>query len=128
MRLLLFNLATDVDNPILGFATRWIHALAKRVECVRVITMRAGRVEVPDNVQVYSVGKERGYSEPRRALVFSRHLSRILRQDRIDICFSHMIPVFTILAAPAVKLRGIPIATWYAHPSLTWILKLAHHL
>jgi len=127
MKLLLFNLATDVDDPILGFTTRWIQALAKRVEFIHVITMRAGRVEVPENVRVYSVGKEKGYSEPRRAVEFYRYLFHILREDRIDACFSHMIPIFTVLAAPVLKVKRIPIMTWYAHPSLTWILKLAHH-
>lgn len=128
MRLLLFNLATDADDPILGFTTRWIAALAKRVEFIHVITMRAGRVEVPDNVQVHSIGKEKGYSEPRRAIEFYRHLFEVLRHDRIDACFSHMIPIFTVLAAPILKTKGIPIVTWYAHPSLTRTLKLAHHL
>ena len=128
MRLLLFNLATDADDPILGFTTRWIQALAKRVKFIHVITMRAGRVEVPENVRVYSVGKEKGYSEPRRVVEFYRHLFRVLRKDRIDACFSHMIPIFTVLAAPILKVKRIPIVTWYAHPSLTWLLKLAHHL
>jgi glycosyltransferase involved in cell wall biosynthesis len=128
MRLLLFNLATDLDDPILGFTTHWIRALAKRVESIQVITMRAGRVEVPGNVQVCSVGKEKDYSEPRRAAVFYRHLFRILREERIDVCFSHMMPLFTILAAPVLKRKGVPVVTWYAHPSLTWTLKLAHHL
>jgi glycosyltransferase involved in cell wall biosynthesis len=128
MRLLLFNLACDTDDPILGFTVRWICAMARRVDHIDVITMRAGRVEVPDNVRVYSAGKEKGYSEPRRAVEFFRHLLRILREDRIDVCFSHMIPIFTILAAPLLKLKGIPIVTWYAHLSLTWTLKLAHHL
>jgi glycosyltransferase involved in cell wall biosynthesis len=128
MRLLLFNLATDADDPILGFTTRWIQALAKRVEFTHVITMRAGRIEVPENVLVYSVGKEKGYSEPRRAVEFYRHLFYILREDRIDACFSHMIPIFTVLAAPVLKVKKISIVTWYAHPSLTWVLKLAHHL
>jgi glycosyltransferase involved in cell wall biosynthesis len=128
MRLLLFNLATDADDPILGFTTRWIQALAKRVEFIHVITMRAGRIEVPENVRVYSVGKEKGYSEPRRAVEFYRYLFRVLREDRIDACFSHMIPIFTVLAAPVLKVKKIPIVTWYAHPSLTWVLKLAHHL
>ncbi len=127
MRLLLFNLATDADDPILGFTTRWIQALAKRVEFIHVITMRAGRVEVPENVRVYSVGKEKGYSEPRRAVEFYRHLFRILREDRIDACFSHMIPIFTVLAAPVLKVKGIPIVTWYLHPTLTLTLKLAHY-
>jgi glycosyltransferase involved in cell wall biosynthesis len=129
MRVLLFNLVTDVDDPILGFTTRWIWALAKQMEFIHVITMQAGRIEVPGNVRVYSVGKEKGYSEPRRAVEFYKHLLRILHKDRIDVCFSHMIPAFTILAAPVLKLhRGIPIITWYAHRQVTTTLKLAHHL
>jgi len=128
MRLLWFNLATDADDPILGFATRWIQKMAERVDFIHVITMRAGRYDLPENVRVYSVGKEKGYSEPRRAVEFYRLLFRVLREDRIDACFSHMIPIFTVLAAPVLKARRIPIVTWYAHPSLTWTLKLAHHL
>jgi len=128
MRLLWFNLATDADDPILGFTTRWIEAMARRAEFIHVITMRAGRYELPENVRVYSVGKEKGYSEPRRAAEFYRYLFRVLREDRIDACFSHMIPIFTVMAAPILKARGIPVVTWYLHPSLTVTLKLAHHL
>src|SRR5215510_252045 len=123
MQILLFNLATDLDDPVLGFTTRWIWALAQRVERIHVITMRTGRVEMPDNVQVYSVGKEQGYSEPHRLVEFYRHLRRILRHDRIDLCFSHMMPLFTVLGAPILKLQGIPIVTWYTHRSLPWLLR-----
>lgn len=127
MRLLLFNLATDADDTVLGFTTRWISELAKRMESIDVITMRAGRLEVPDNVRVHSVGKEKGYGEPRRAVEFYRHLYRVLRESRPDACFSHMIPLFTVMAAPVLKIRRIPIVTWYAHPKLTTMLRLAHH-
>lgn len=127
MRILLFNLATDADDPLLGFTTRWIGALAERVEFIHVITMRVGRLDVPGNVQVYSVGKEKGYSEPRRVIEFYRFLFRILREDRIDACFSHMIPIFTVLAAPVLRPLSIPIVTWYAHRQVTPTLKLAHH-
>ncbi|MDH3445362.1 MAG: glycosyltransferase family 4 protein, partial [Deltaproteobacteria bacterium] len=116
------------DDPILGFTTRWICALAGRVETVDVVTMRKGLVEVPGNVRVYSVGKEKGYSEPRRVVEFYRLLGHILKESRIDACFSHMIPIFTVLAAPVLKAKGIPITTWYAHPSVTWILRVAHRL
>ena len=128
MRLLLFNLAMDADDPILGFATHWVSALAKRVESIHVITMRAGRMDLPDNVQVWSVGKEKGYSEPHRAAEFYRLLFQVLRAERIDACFSHMMPLFTVLSAPLLKIRGIPIVTWYAHLSVTRILKAAHWL
>jgi glycosyltransferase involved in cell wall biosynthesis len=128
MHLLLFNLVTDLEDPILGFATRWIWALAKQVQFIHVITMRAGRVVVPDNVRVYSIGKEQGYSEPRRAVAFYRHLFRILRTAPIDVCFSHMSPIFTALAAPILKAKRIPIITWYAHRQVTTTLKVAHQL
>ena len=51
MRLLWFNLATDVDDPVLGFTSRWIQAIATKVERIHVITMRAGRIELPENVR-----------------------------------------------------------------------------
>jgi len=127
MRLLLFNLATDADDPVLGFTTRWIHALAKQVEFINVITMRTGRVEVPANVRVYSVGKEKGYGEARRMIEFYRCLFQVLRADGVDFCFSHMIPVFTVLAAPLLRSRGISIATWHGHRQVTNILKAAHY-
>ncbi|MGE5215443.1 MAG: glycosyltransferase family 4 protein [Chloroflexota bacterium] len=128
MRLLVFNLATDIDDPILGFTTHWIRALARRVERVQVITMRAGRLELPNNVGVDSVGKEKGYSEARRVAEFYRILTRVLREQQPDMCFSHMMPLFTVLGAPLLKLRKIPIITWYAHPHASWALKAAHRL
>src|SRR5215207_4259185 len=114
MRLLLFNLVTDADDPILGFTSRWISALAGRVESVDVVTMSAGRLELPANVRVFSVGKERGYGEPRRVVEFYRHLFRLTRGGRIDGCFSHMMPLFSAMAAPVLRARGIPLVTWFA--------------
>ena len=128
MRLLWFNLATDLDDPVLGFTTSWIRETAKLVESIQVITMRQGHVNLPKNVSISSVGKERGFTEPRRALEFYRHLLRILHQQHIDVCFSHMIPIFSVLAAPILKSRGIPIVTWYAHRQRSFILNLAHGL
>ena len=126
IRLLVFNLTMDLDHPIWGATTAWVRALAERVDFIHVITMSAGRIEVQENVRVYSVGKERGYSESRRAIEFYRHLFHILKEDRIDACFSHMIPIFSVLAGPVLKFKSIPLMTWYAHPSLPPVLRLAH--
>jgi glycosyltransferase involved in cell wall biosynthesis len=95
---------------------------------VDVVTMRAGRLDVPGNVRVRSVGKEKGYTAARRIAVFYRLLFAALRAGRIDACFSHMMPAFSVLGGPVLRARGIPLVTWYAHPSLTPTLKLAHHL
>jgi len=128
MRVLWFNLATDLDDPILAFTNSWIRAMAKKVDFIHVITMRLGRTELPENVQIYSVGKEKQFGEPRRAWEFYRLIVRILHQESIDVCFSHMIPIFTILGYLPLKLHGVPIITWYAHRQRSFKLRLAHHL
>ena len=128
LRLLLFNLATDAGDPMLGFTTLWINALAPYCEYIDVITMRAGRLEVAGNVRVYSVGKEKGYSEPRRAVEFYRILAGLLMRRRYDACFAHMQQIFALMAAPLLKARHIPITLWYTHKatprSLVWAEKL----
>ena len=85
-RLLLFNLATDADDPILGFTHDWIRSLAARVERVDVVTMWAGRLDVPRNVRVHSVGKELGHSEPRRAVELYRIFARLGWLRGYDAC------------------------------------------
>jgi glycosyltransferase involved in cell wall biosynthesis len=124
--LLILNLATDADDPILGFTSGWIRALASHCDRVDVITMRAGRLDLPQHVQVWSLGKERGYSEPRRAFEFYSALSRIVAARRVDVCFAHMAPLFAVLAAPVLRPLGIPIVTWFAHWRLTNTLRLSH--
>ncbi|MEZ4668203.1 MAG: glycosyltransferase family 4 protein [Anaerolineae bacterium] len=127
-RLLLFNLMTDADDPILGFTTTWINALAAHCEAVDVITMQAGRLNVADNVRIYSVGKEKGYSEARRALVFYWILLRLLSQHQYDACFAHMIQLFAVMGAPLLKIAGVPITLWYAHKATGRMLRLAEKL
>lgn len=125
MRLLVFNLLTDADDPILGFTTDWLNALAERCAAVDVITMSAGRLAVRDNVQVYSVGRERGYGEARRAWQFYRILSQLLRENQYNACFAHMMPLFSVMGAPLLRAYHIPITLWYTHKSVNWKLRLA---
>ena len=124
MNLLLFNLKTDSSDSVLGFTTAWIRELAKQVDHISVITMCTGKIEVPDNVEVFSLGKEKGYSEPHRALRFYRLLFKILKSRKIDACFAHMTPLFAAMAGPFLKLKSIPQVLWYTHKSVTLTLRL----
>ncbi|MBK8022027.1 MAG: glycosyltransferase family 4 protein [Chloroflexi bacterium] len=124
-RLLVFNLAVDVDDPILGFTTVWINRLAEHFSHVDVITMRSGRLAVADNVRVWSVGKERGYNEPRRLLIFYTTLLMLLLTRRYAACFAHMMPLFALLAAPLLVLFGVPQTLWYTHRQSHRVLRWA---
>ena len=124
-RLLLFNLATDEKDPILGFTVDWIRALAARVPNVDVITMRSGPTDLPENVRVYSIGKERGWTEARRLVEFYRRLALLLHEQTYDACFAHMQERFALLAAPLLKLKHIPVTLWYVHPHTPLALRAA---
>jgi glycosyltransferase involved in cell wall biosynthesis len=123
--LLLFNLATDADDPILGFTSLWIARLAERFTAIDVITMRAGRIAVPGSVRVWSVGKERGHSEVARALAFYRLLAGALARQRYAACFAHMMPLFAVMGAPLLLPARVPITLWYTHRQDHRVLRLA---
>lgn len=128
MRVLLFNLRTDVDHTALGFTTAWINALAPHCERIEVITMHRGRLDVAANVEVRSVGREQGLGRIRRLLRFYRlALSAAIRR-RPDVCFAHMTPLFASLFSPIARMRRIPILLWYAHGNVTRELRIAHAL
>ena len=125
LRLLWFNLVTDADAPNLGFTTEWINVLAQHCERIDVLTMRAGRITVADNVRVFSLGAELGRSEMRRAANFYGILWRLLHANRYDACFAHMQPLFAAMGAPLLRLHHVPLTLWYTHRAVTLRLRLA---
>ena len=125
MNLLIFNITVDADDPVLGFTTDWTNEIARRFEHVFVITMRAGRIDVAPNVEVLSIGGEKGYSRPRRVLEFYRRLTTLLRSRKIDACFAHMTPLMSIMGAPLLRLFRVPPFLWYAHGHVSLTLRIA---
>lgn len=123
--LLLFNLATDADDPILSFTSAWINRLAGQFDRVDIITMRAGRIDLRPNVRVFSVGKERGFSEARRAAEFYRLLRARLSERRYCACFAHMMPLFAVMGWPLLRVHQVPITLWYTHRQAGRVLQLA---
>lgn len=128
MNLLLFNLATDAEDTILAFATTWINQFARHYDAVDVITMRVGRLETAGNVRVFSVGKEKGYSEPKRAASFYAILSRLLRERHYDACFAHMMPLFAVMGAPLLGAYHVPVTIWYNHKSRHWTARYGRYI
>lgn len=126
--LLWFNLKTDADDDVLGFTSDWINTFAGRFDRILVVTMESGTIRVAPNVEVFSLGKEKGYSEARRLIRFYRLVGSLLTRHRIDGCFAHMTPLFAVLAFPLLWLRRVPLTLWYAHKSVTPMLRLAEKL
>jgi glycosyltransferase involved in cell wall biosynthesis len=128
LRLLVFNLATDTEHQVLGFTTQWLNALAPFCETIDVVTMQSGRIAVADNVRVFSVGKEKGYSEARRLVNFYAILTRLLLTRRYDVCFAHMMPLFAVMGSAWLKIARVPIVLWYTHRQNSRMLRWAERV
>lgn len=128
MKLLVVTQALDRDDPILGFAHEWMRALAQRLERLIVAPLKAGTVDLPANVEVRSLGKERGAGTLGILRAFARVVGGACARREIDGILAHMVPRYAVYAAPFARPRGIPLFLWYTHKGVDWSLRLADPL
>lgn len=132
MRLLFITQKVDKDDDVLGVYHRWIEELAKKVEKISVICLFRGRVELPANVAVYSLGKEKVSSIKTSILRFyytCRFYKIIWKlHSEYDTVFVHMNPEYLILVGWWWRLTGKKVILWYAHYLATWRLHVAQFL
>lgn len=142
MRLLIVTQKIDQNDAVLGFMHGWIAEFARHTETVTVICLESGSVTFPENVTVFSLGKEKitnpacaGASAGRRKsriktgkrIVYSWRLLRYIVTFRkeYDAVFVHMNPEYVVLAGWFWKLWGKTVTLWYAHKSVPWHLRVA---
>ena len=59
MKILICTQKVDLNDDILGFFHSWIAEFAKQCEKVTVICLYKGEYDLPGNVKVLSLGKEK---------------------------------------------------------------------
>lgn len=126
MRVLFITQIVDRSHDNLGAVHGWIAAMAREVERVHVIALATGIVDLPPNVVVHSLGKDRGHGKLRQLQLFQSVVGRLALARRVDVFFPHMVPRYALLVAPYRALLGIPTVMWYAHNSADLRLKLAN--
>lgn len=122
MKILIICQKVDDNDDLLGAFMGWIREFAKKVDEVRVICLYKGSYNLPPNVQVFSLGKERGVSRIGRWFNFYATFFKIL--PKFDVIFSHMCPIYAIAASPA-RLFGKRNTMWYAHGQVSLTLRLS---
>lgn len=129
MRLLIVTQAVDQSDPVLGFFHRWLIEFARNVESLTVICLYEGTHSLPDNVRVYSLGKETGKRSAFSYAIDFAGLTWNLR-DRYDHVFVHMNPEYLIVAGPMWRVLGKRTALWYMHKKVSlrlWLGVLFAH-
>lgn len=114
----------DPDDDRTGFVMRWVETLASRLDHLDVICQETANPDMPENVRIYSMGKEAGKSRLEQSWRLTQYLRHLVPQA--DGVFCHMIPRYAIFAAPWTRLYRKPLLFWYTHRSLSRELKLAH--
>ena len=128
MRVLLITQEIDENSALLGVTLTWIRHLAPKVDHVAVLALSVGEADLPANVSLYSMGKERSANKLFLLRNFYRHLWGLLRRREVDVVFVHMVPRYAILAAPLARLFRVPIVLWNAHGTVSRYLRIAHNL
>lgn len=124
MKLIIFSQKVDLNDDNLGFFHLWLENLSEKLEKIYVIGLAVGEHKFSDNVVVYSLGKEKGYSKLRQFFTLQKILLKHLRET--DGVFTHMCPIYGILCFPLTKLFKKKLIQWYAHGAVTFRLRLVN--
>lgn len=126
MKLLIITQKVDKNDSILGFFHRWIEEFAKNCEKITVICLYKGECNLPDNVKVLSLGKERGVSRLKYLGSFYKYIIKYRKE--YDSVFVHMNQVYVILGGLLWKMMNKKISLWYTHKNVSVSLRLAEKL
>lgn len=127
MILLFITRKIDKNDALAGFSYYWVAKLAAKVGALNVICLEKGDTDgLPENVKIYSLGKELGANRLVKLLNFQKYAFRLVRQS--DGVFCHQNPIYTILIAPFAKLYDKKIVTWYTHGKVSFQLRLVNLL
>jgi glycosyltransferase involved in cell wall biosynthesis len=123
MRLLICTQAIDKDDANLGFFHRWVEEFALHCEFIYIICLREGKHSLPDNVRIYSLGKEEGTSRLIRLRRFYKYIRAF--KDDYDGVFVHMNPEYVVMGGFLWHRWGKKIALWYTHKNVDTKLRVA---
>jgi glycosyltransferase involved in cell wall biosynthesis len=123
MKLLIITQKVDINDPVLGFFHHWIMEFAKHFDYVSVICLENGKFNLPKNVEVFSLGKERKAGRIRYVLNFYKYIFKL--KSRYDTVFVHMNPEYVVLGGIFWKILGKKIALWYTHRQVNIKLRIA---
>lgn len=121
-KILIVTQSVDVNDPVLGFFHRWLEEFSKHAD-IDVIANRTGTVTLPNNVRVFSLGKEKGTSRIMRYLQYQKLTFQLVPKS--DGIFFHMCPEYVVGAHVFPFLFRKKTALWYTHKHVSLTLRIA---
>ena len=113
MKLLILTQKVDINDDVLGFMHGWIIEFAKHCEKITVIALGVGKYDLPENVKVFSLGKEKGESKIKYLVNFYKYIWQ--ERKNYDAVFVHMNKEYVLLGGILWKLWRKKVCLWYNH-------------
>src|SRR3989338_409325 len=123
MKLLIITQKVDINDDVLGFFNQWIEEFAKHCEKITVVCLQKGPYNLPDNVKVLSLGKEKGTSRLKYLCNFYKYIWS--ERKNYEKVFVHMNQEYVLLGGIFWKMFGKKIYMWRNHYLSNLKLKLA---
>jgi glycosyltransferase involved in cell wall biosynthesis len=117
VRIVFIAAAVDAADPMQPTTVRWIDALARKptITHVTVITLRVGEHDLPQHVEVRTIGHPRRVG---RLVGFCAEVFRAVRRG-VDFFFVYQGGTYPALLLPVRLLLGLPVYQWKAHPHVS---------
>jgi len=123
MKLLILTQKVDINDDLLGFFHDWIKEFAKHCEKITVICLQKGEYDLPDNVKVLSLEKEKNVCKIKYLFNFYKYIWR--ERKNYNKVFVHMNPEYVVLGGLFWKLLRKKVALWYVHKAVNLKLRIA---
>lgn len=113
----------DKNDPVLGFFHYWVENLAQKFNKISVVCLEKGDFNLPQNVKVYSLGKESIKSKLKYITNFYCYILGL--HAEYDVVFVHMNQEYVLLGGFFWKILGKPVYMWRNHPQGNILTKIS---
>ena len=121
--MIIFNLATDENDPLLAFTTDWIIAFHEIASVTEVISTHVGSYSLPESIKVYKIGGGNVFRKTIAVVKLVYHGVRIVTTNKNMIVFHHMSTYSAAILGPLFRAKGFKQGLWYSHNRNSLILR-----
>jgi len=119
MKILIITQKVDINDDTLGFFHGWIKKLAEKTDSIDVICLQKGDYKLPENISIYSLGKEKNGSHNSHIFRKFAFLLRLYKYTwkllpKNDLLFVHMNHKYIFLLWPLLKIFRKPAVLFKA--------------
>lgn len=123
--LYIFNLSTDIDNPLLAFTQDWVEAFENVIRDITVISTWVGKHSLPETIQVVQLGGGNFLVRGKSLLRLFRVACTVIKNRKNALVFHHMSTRTAAILGPIFSLFRIKQGLWYSHSNRSVELRFA---